>query len=151
MVMSSLAVDIDRFENGAVLMLSETCGARLRSVSSEEAQKVRERLYEPYSGFREIPPAINQRIVCDYIAQGLVVEWIGPWADCDDKPLDTSDWQAMSKALQDKRAKVTRDRLFGFAANEKTYQDHRDAEAEKNSEPGPNGGSGGAKTQKASA
>jgi len=149
MDMNNFAVDLDRFEDGATLMLSETSGVKMRSTGSDKAQKVRERLYEPYSGFREIPDDISLRLTCDWIAQGLVVEWIGDDWTLDGKSLDTADQKAMSKALQDKRLKPLRDKLFGFAINEKNFRDRQEAEAEKNSEPGPNGGSAGAKTPKA--
>ncbi|WP_041794830.1 hypothetical protein [Pararhodospirillum photometricum] len=131
MDLNDFAVDEGLFEGGFVLMLSADSGVRLRSAGSDKAQAVRERLYKPYSSFREIPDDIQARLTCDWIAQGLAVEWIGPWT-IGGVPLDTSDPKVVSQALQHPKFKPLRTKLLLAASSEDNFRAAAEAGAEKN-------------------
>ncbi|MBB4267732.1 hypothetical protein [Roseospira visakhapatnamensis] len=118
------------YEDGFTLMLSEDCGVKLRAAGSDKAQKVRERLWEPYSSFREIPDGIRAKLNARWIAEGLVVEWVGPWK-VDGKPLPT-DVAEVAKILARPALKPLATRLLQASLNDENFRAGKEAAAEKN-------------------
>ncbi|WP_193183272.1 hypothetical protein [Nisaea sediminum] len=131
MELNEFAVDPKKSEDGFKLELSETSGVVLRSASSEKAAKVLERLMKPYVAFQKIPDDVSRRIDAQFVCQGLVASWYGPWT-LDGKKIDTSKPGEMEKLLQDPRFAALRRKLIMAARNEANFKEELEAAAEKN-------------------
>ena len=131
MDLNDFAVSVETYEDGFTLMLSDDCGVKLRAAGSDKAQKVRDRLWEPYQSFREIKDDVQNRLNADWIAQGLVVEWIGPWT-IGGKPVKTDDPKTISDVLRQKAFKPLRTKLLSAALNDDNFRAAGEAVAAKN-------------------
>lgn len=131
MELNEFAVDPKKSEEGFKLELSETSGVILRSANSEKAAKALDRLMKPYASFQKIPEDISRRIDAQWVCQGLVANWYGPWT-IDGKKLDTGKPGEMEKLLQDPRFASLRRKLIMAARNEANFKEEAEAAAEKN-------------------
>src|SRR5690606_757779 len=82
----SFEVDTSAYEDGRLIPLGEGAHVRVRAAGSERATKVRERLWKPYSTFREVPKDILDKLNAQWIAEGLLSEMAG--FTVDGQPLD---------------------------------------------------------------
>lgn len=131
MELNEFAVDPKKSEDGFKLELSKTSGVFLRSASSEKAIKTYERLMKPYSGWHKIPDEITLRIDAQWVCQGIVASWYGPWT-LDGEKINTDKLEQMEKLLQNPRFASLRRKMIQASRNEANFKEEAEASAEKN-------------------
>jgi len=146
MDISEFAVDVDLYEQGKRIEFGQGAHICIRSAGSERAQKVRERLYKPYATWKEIPADILARIHADWLAQGLVTEFVGFTDDGKAIDVDLSsaeDQKRFAALLVKPKFKAFRGKMLQIALDEANFQAAADEATEKNSASTPAGGSAG--------
>lgn len=119
------------YDDGFVMMLSEDCGVRLRAAGSQASQNAREAIYEPYQAFTKLPDDLRVRLTAQWLAKGIVVEWIGPWK-VGGKDFPKSDPVKVAEILSDKRYRPLTTKLLAAAMDDDNYRERAEAAAEKN-------------------
>src|SRR3546814_16481227 len=77
MDLNELAVDPAIYENGKKIELGSGAHFSVRSAGSERATKVRERLWKPYSTWKDVPKDVLDRLNADWCAQGRLADFVG--------------------------------------------------------------------------
>ena len=152
MDLSKLEVDLSLYEDGKKIEFGDGAYIRIRSAGSERAQKVRERLYKPYSTWvGDLPADILANIHAYWLAQGLLAEFVGFTAD--GKPVNVDlgladDQKRLADVLRQPKFRAFRNKMLQVALDEANFQALADEALEKNSESLPAGDSGGAGKRK---
>ena len=79
--LDELAVDTKLFEEGKKVEFGEDSHIRIRSAGSTRAQKIREELWKPYATWTDIPKDVLDSLNAQWIAKGLLTEFVGFAAD----------------------------------------------------------------------
>lgn len=148
MKLESFEVETSAYEDGRKIPLGEGAYVTVRSTGSERATKVRERLWKPYSTFREVQNDILDKLNAQWISQGLLAEMVGFTVDGKMLDLDLTkkeDQSRLSSIIEKPEYKGFRQRIIGIAMDEKNYQAVIDEDTEKNSVTSPASGLSGAK------
>jgi hypothetical protein len=146
MEISEFAVDVDLYEQGKRIEFGATAHICIRSAGSDRAQKVRERLWKPYATWKDVPPEMLARINCDWLAQGLLTEFVGftDGGTAIEVDLSTSEDQKRLAGLLGKpKFKAFRTKMLQIALEDANFQAAADEALEKNSASTPAGGSAG--------
>lgn len=152
MNLEEFAIDPTLYEDGKRVDFDGGAYIRVRSAASERSQKVRERLWKPYANWtREIPPETVNRLNADWAAQGLLAEFVG--FNVGGKPLDVDlgnpeDQRKLGTILAGPKYKAFLIKIRAIALDEAGYQAEEEGATEKNSDPTPDGASGGGAKRK---
>ena len=150
MELEEFAVNPKLYEDGKKIPLGKDCYIRLRSAGSTHAQKVRERLWKPYATWEEIPQDILDGLNAQWVAEGLLTEFVG--FTIDGKPLTVDlgkadDQNRLAKVFGKPEYKAVARRFIRMSFEDKQFQDEGDEVLEKNSGRSRAGSSSGASTQ----
>lgn len=135
MDIAEFAVDPALYDNGKRVDFGEGAYMGIRSANSDFAQKVRARLWKPYESFREVSDEVKARINSDWVAQGLLTEFVGFTDGADPitfDPADDASKTALSAKLVQARFKAMRNKIIGLALDDAQFQAIADAVTEKN-------------------
>jgi len=144
MDLDEFAVDPDLCENGKRVDLGSETYITVRSSNSERAKAVRERLWKPYSTWKDVPKDILTRLNADWIAQGLLSEMVGFTHNKQPLLLDLTkdaDQKRLSLILRDAKYVGFRSRVIGIAIEDGNYQAAGEAAIEGKSATTPAGSS----------
>jgi hypothetical protein len=149
MDLREFAVDPATYQDGKRIDFADGFFVRVRSAGSEQASKVRERLWKPYAAFRNTAKIPLETLNAQWAAQGLLSE-IAPFSiDGKEYILDLaleSDQKALSAILARPEFVGLRSRIIGIAIDESNFQAEIDGSVEKNSAGSRTGSSDGANT-----
>lgn len=147
MELREFAVNPSLYEDGKKIEFGEGVYVTVRSAGSERATKVRERLWKPYSTFKEVPPKMLDRLNAQWIAQGLLTAMVGFTVDKKPLVLDLTkeeDQKRLSGILAEPAYKAFRAKIIGISIDEANYQATIDQAVLGNSESSPATASSGA-------
>ncbi|NIJ40343.1 hypothetical protein FHS78_000613 [Parvibaculum indicum] len=147
--LDELAVDTKLFEEGKKVEFGEDSHIRIRSAGSTRAQKIREELWKPYATWTDIPKDVLDSLNAQWIAKGLLTEFVGFAADGNLLTFDLSkeeDCERLGLILKAPKYKALRNRFIQISLDEKNFQQANDAVLEKNSGRSRTGSSSGANT-----
>src|SRR3546814_683194 len=144
MDLNELAVDPAIYENGKKIELGSGAHFSVRSAGSERATKVRERLWKPYSTWKDVPKDVLDRLNADWCAQGLLAEFVGFTDAGTPVVVDLSkaeDQARLAQILRQPKSVGLRGRIIKIAIDESNYQAAEDDVTEGKSVASPDGSS----------
>jgi hypothetical protein len=135
MDLNDFAVDPTTYENGKKIEFGGGTHIGVRSAGADRAQKVRERLWKPYASWKEVPADIQAKINANWLAQGLLTEFVGFTVDGKPFEVDLSkpeDQKRLGDLLGQPKYKAFRSKVLGIALDEGNFQAAADQAAEGN-------------------
>ena len=128
-------------ETGQWVDFGDGVMVKLRSANSIIAQEIIDELYQPYTAMRRanrMPPDLDQRLMMEWAAKGLIVEWSGMPHPKDKAQKDIADTLENKMLVCSELPSFTLD-VINIARANQTFAPHEQEDAAKNSSPRSSG------------